>query len=195
MLTKNSHPEELYSELARLGGALCTFGLESHPAQLPLYDHGHPTECFATLDHHVRTHLELVVPSNCVRIPLEAGARHFWSGAVADQRTLVHSQWILGVRCGIGESEIISGVPRLVKVCSQEFVPKLVARALPGMALRHLSVPPPAVNARVDWTSLAGRPIPYHKVPGQDSGDMLQGDNANAVATLLSIRLQHARRA
>lgn len=151
MLTKNAHPEELYSELARLGGALCTFGLESHPAQLPLYDHASPTECFAVLDHHVRSHLELVVPSNCLRIPLEAGARHFWSGPVADQRTLVHSQWILGVRCAIGESELISGVPRLLKVCSQDFVPKLVARALPGMTLRHLSVPPPAVNARVDF--------------------------------------------
>ena len=31
------------------------------------------------------------------------------------------------------------------------FVPKLVARALPGMAMRHLPVPPPAVNARVDF--------------------------------------------
>jgi type VI secretion system protein ImpJ len=151
MLAKNAHPEELYSELARLGGALCTFGLESHPARLPLYDHEHPTECFAALDHHIRTHLELVVPSNCVRIELSAGAPHFWSGAVADARTLVHSQWILGIRCAIGESEVISGVPRLVKVCSQEFVPKLVARALPGMTLRHLPVAPPAVNARVDF--------------------------------------------
>lgn len=151
MLAKNAHPEELYSELARLGGALCTFGLESHPAQLPLYNHEWPTECFAALDHHIRTHLELVVPSNCVRIELGAGAPHFWAGTVADARTLVHSQWIFGIRCAIGESEVISSVPRLVKVCSQEFVPKLVARALPGMALRHLPVPPPAVNARVDF--------------------------------------------
>lgn len=155
MLTKNAHPEELYAEMARLGGALCTFGLESHPSQLPLYDHEHPTECFAALDHHIRTHLELVVPSNCVRIELAAGAPHFWSGAVTDARMLVHSQWIIGVRCRIGESEVISGVPRLLKVCSQEFVPKLVARALPGMTLRHLPVPPPAVNARVDFQYFA----------------------------------------
>lgn len=155
MSTKSAHPEQLYSELARLGGALCTFGLESHPVQLPLYDHEHPTECFAALDHHIRTHLELVVPSNCVRIELIAGAPHFWAGAVNDTRTFVHSQWIFGIRCKIGESEVISGVPRLAKICSQDFVPKLVARALPGMTLRHLSVPPPAVNARVDFQYFA----------------------------------------
>ncbi len=151
MSAKNAHPEELYSELVRLGGALCTFGLESHPAQLPLYDHGRPTECFAALDHHIRTHLELVVPSNCARIELAAGAPHFWAGSVNDARMLVHSQWIIGIRSRIGESELIAGAPRLVKICSQEFVPKLVARALPGMAMRHLPVPPPAVNARVDF--------------------------------------------
>jgi type VI secretion system protein ImpJ len=155
MLIKNAHPEELFAEMSRLGGALCTFGLESHPSQLPLYDHEHPTECFAALDHHIRTHLELVVPSNCIRIELAPGAPHFWSGGVTDARMLVHSQWIVGIRCKIGESEVISGVPRLLKVCSQEFVSKLVARALPGMALRHLPVPPPAVNARVDFQYFA----------------------------------------
>ncbi|HTS61150.1 MAG TPA: type VI secretion system baseplate subunit TssK, partial [Candidatus Acidoferrales bacterium] len=33
--SKRGHPEELYVELARLGGALCTFALDSHPRALP----------------------------------------------------------------------------------------------------------------------------------------------------------------
>lgn len=149
--SKSGHPEELYTEMARLAGSLCTFGLDSHPAALPLYNHARLAECFDALDQHIRAHLELVVPSNCVDIPLTRTANYFWDGAVADSRTLVHSRWIFAIRSRIGEAEIISGVPRLVKVCSKEFVPKLVARALPGMTLKHIPVPPPAINPRVDY--------------------------------------------
>jgi hypothetical protein len=52
-----------------------------------------------------------------------------------------------------------------------------------------------ARGARVDWSALTGGYTPYHRVPGKDSGDMLQGDNAKALATLLSARLRHAMRA
>ncbi|MGJ5820718.1 type VI secretion system baseplate subunit TssK [Paludibaculum fermentans] len=149
--SKSGHPEELYTEMARLAGSLCTFGLDSHPANLPLYNHAKLAECFDTLDHHIRTHLELVVPSNCVSIPLTKSANYFWDGPIADSRTLVHSRWIFSIRSKIGEAELISASPRLVKVCSKEFVPKLVARALPGMTLKHIPVPPPAINPRVDY--------------------------------------------
>jgi amino acid adenylation domain-containing protein len=45
---------------------------------------------------------------------------------------------------------------------------------------------------RFDWKSLwGGRPIRHH-VPGKDSGDMLSGENAGAVAGLLADRLRAA---
>ena len=50
------------------------------------------------------------------------------------------------------------------------------------------------VNGRVDWRALAGDSAAYHKVPGKDSGDMLLGDNARALAAILSIRLARARK-
>lgn len=149
--SKAGHPEELYTEMARLAGSLCTFGMDSHPAMLPLYNHARLAECFDSLDHHIRTHLELVVPSNCISVPLTKAANYFWDGTIGDARTLVHSRWIFAIRAQIGEAEILSGVPRLVKVCSRDFVPKLVARALPGMTLKHIPVPPPAVNPRIDY--------------------------------------------
>src|SRR5205823_1306929 len=37
--TKHGHPEELYTVMTGLAGALCTFGLNSDPANLPPYDH------------------------------------------------------------------------------------------------------------------------------------------------------------
>lgn len=149
--SKTAHPEELYAELIRLGGTLCTFGLDSNPAALPLYDHSNLAQCFDTLDHHIRTHLELVVPSNCVNIPLQQSANYFWDGAITDARTLIHSRWIFAIRCRVGEAELISATPRLVKICSKEFLPKLVSRALAGLTLKHLPVAPPAISPRVDY--------------------------------------------
>jgi type VI secretion system protein ImpJ len=148
---QTAHPEELYVEMSRLAGALCTFGLESHPSTLPRYQHTNLTKVFADLDTHIRTHLELIVPSNCVRIPLAKAAQYFWEAKITDQRLLSHSRWILGLRAKMGEAELLSGAPRLVKICSKEFLPKLVSRALPGLTLKHLPAPPPAISPRVDY--------------------------------------------
>lgn len=148
--SKSAHPEELYREMLRLAGALCTFGLDSHPGSLPLYNHLKLADCFETLDHHIRTHLELVVPSNFVEIALNKVAAYVWEGTIKDERALSRSRWIFGINAKVGESEIITATPRLVKVCSREFLPKLVSRALPGLAMKHLPVAPPAISPKVD---------------------------------------------
>jgi type VI secretion system protein ImpJ len=145
------HPERLFVEMSRLAGALCTFSLESHPSALPLYDHERLGEVFDALDQHIRAHLELVVPSNLVVIPLERAGRYFWQGPILDERTLHRSRWILGLHSKVGEAELIERTPRLVKVCSMEFVGRLVERALPGLKLTHLPVPPPAVSPKVEF--------------------------------------------
>ncbi len=151
MLTKRGHPEELYSEMLRLGGALCTFALGSHPSDLPLYDHSHLTECFGKLDYHIRTHLETIAPSQFITIPLQKRADYFYQADVTDPRCFTRSQWIFAIRCPIGEVEIISGTPRLVKLCSKDFVPQLVKRALPGLDLTHLPVPPASIPKKIDY--------------------------------------------
>ncbi|MGA2434313.1 MAG: type VI secretion system baseplate subunit TssK [Bryobacteraceae bacterium] len=148
--SKRGHPEELFAELSRLAGALCTFGVESHPRTLPLYDHDNLQECFEALDLHIRTHLELVMPSNCLPIPLAPVANYFWAGAVADQRCLDRCRWIFAIRSPVGEAQLIEGAPRLVKICSKEGVPKIVQRALPGLALTHVPVPPAALSPRLE---------------------------------------------
>lgn len=149
-LTKRSHPEELYREMARLGGALCTFANNSHPRSVPAYDHDNLGGCLTALDRHIRAHLELIAPTNCITIPLLPADTCYWQGVVTDQRCLDRCRWILGVRAPAGEAEVIRSVPQLAKLCSREFVPRLVQRALPGMALTHLPVPPAAISARVD---------------------------------------------
>ena len=149
-ISKRGHPEELYLELSRLAGALCTFSLQSHPSTLPLYDHFQLGECFEALDRHVREHLELIVPTNCVTIPLTRIDETFWEGDVVDARCLGKSRWVVGIQSAVGESELISRVPHLVKVCSAKFVRELVKRAVSGLELMHLPTPPAALTTRVE---------------------------------------------
>jgi len=148
--TKHAHPEEVFRELSRLAGALCTFAVDSDPRTLPAYDHRDPGPSFRALDAHIRRHLEIVVPSNTVTLSFHQTEPYIQEADVVDERCLRRARWILGVRSSLGESDLLKLVPRLVKVCSARFVPELVKRALPGLTLTHAPVPPTAIRAEVD---------------------------------------------
>jgi type VI secretion system protein ImpJ len=149
--SERAHPEQLYLEMARLGGALCTFGLDSDPQTLPLYNHDDLSGCFQALDKHIRSHLELVVPSNCVSVPLRPTDRCFYEGDITDPRCLGRSQWVLGVRAQIGELELMLRTPKLAKVSSGPLVREVVKTALPGLPLSHFPTPPSAVAPKVEF--------------------------------------------
>jgi type VI secretion system protein ImpJ len=153
--TTHAHPEDAYVELSRLAGALCTFAIDSDPRQLPAYDHRNPGPAFRALDAHIRKHLEIVVPSNTITLAFQPAEPYIHRADVLDERCLRRARWILGIRSDLGESELLKLVPRLVKVCSLKFVPELVKRALPGMTLTHLPVPPSAVRAEADMQYFA----------------------------------------
>src|SRR5262249_32037533 len=144
------HPEELYRTLSGLAGSLCTFGLNSSPDSLPIYDHDNLSDCFEKIDTHIRAHLETIVPTNVTSITLNAMADCFYGGVIADDRALRRCRWVLGIRSPIGDAELISRTPELVKVCSREFIAKIVQRAVPGLSLRHLPMPPSALSPRFD---------------------------------------------
>lgn len=189
-LTKHGHPEELYYELARLAGALCTFAIDSHPRAVPHYRHLQLDETFDALDHHIRTHLETIAPTNCVSIPLAPAGDYFYEGQVGDARCLDRARWFLAISSPIGEVELISRTPQLVKICSKLFVPELVKRALPGMALTHVPVPPSAISTRVDTqyfsVNRAG-PCWDHIVQTKQIGVYVPGDLPNPTLELLVV--------
>lgn len=148
LIAKRGHPEELFTELSRLAGALCTFALDSHPRELPLYDHGNLSESFEKLDRHIREHLETIVPTNCISIPLKQTEPYYYEGEIGDARALGRSRWVFAIHAAMGEAELMARTPQLIKVCTPPFVRELVKRALPGLGLTHLAVPPPAISAR-----------------------------------------------
>jgi type VI secretion system protein ImpJ len=148
---KRGHPEELFREMSRLAGAICTFGLDSHPRILPAYDHLNLDRCFQALDEHIRRHLEIMIPAQAISIPLRLIAPYFYQGEVTDARAFGPSRWLLAIHAKLGEAELIRKTPAVVKLCSAKFVPELVKRALPGITLTHLPVPPVAVAAKPEY--------------------------------------------
>jgi type VI secretion system protein ImpJ len=188
--TRRGHPEHLFIELSRLAGALCTFALDAHPRSLPSYDHMQPESCFDALDMHIRRHLEIVIPTSCLRIALQSEGDYLFWGDVTDQRCLGPSTWILALRGGGGDANIMGKVPGLVKVCSRSFVPQLVKRALPGFELNHLPTPPPAVPVRPGTQyfliSKAG-PCWEHIIKTRQAGVYIPGEFPNPEAELLVV--------
>ena len=155
LASRRTRPDELYVELARLGGALCTFALHAHPRDLPAYDPDRLEETFGRLDRHIREHLDVVIPENCLALPLARETAVLHAAPLPDARVFGRSRWILGVRGALTPGEIAGRVPQFAKVCAHRFVMKLVERAMPGLPLEHLPSPPPAVSPRSDTVYFA----------------------------------------
>jgi len=148
---RGCHPEQLFAELARLGGALCTFALNSHPRALPLYDHADLGGCFAALDRHIREHLEVMLPTSGLTIPLIPSKEPFYFGAkVEDGRAFAGARWFLAVRSSGRQADTAERVPRLVKLCSAKFIVRLVKEAHPALGLESVPTPPAAISPRFD---------------------------------------------
>ncbi len=146
---RRAHPEQVYLELARLAGALCTFSMDAHPRDLPLYDHDAPSECFGALERRIRAHLERNLPTGAIEVPLESDADGFHRGAIVDSRALGKATWFLGVRSTLPRAELASRVEGLVKLCSEKFVAELVRRGMDGLPLEHQATPPAEISPRV----------------------------------------------
>jgi type VI secretion system protein ImpJ len=188
--SKRGHPEELFCEMSRLAGALCTFGMDSHPRTLPVYNHNNLEQCFHELDEHIRRHLEIMIPTAAISIPLKKVDRYFYEGEVTDTRALGTSRWLLGIHAPMGEADLIQKTPAVVKVCSAKFVPELVKRALPGMKLTHLPVPPSQIAARLEYQYFAinkAGPCWEHIVQSRQVGVYVPVDVPNAELELLVI--------
>lgn len=147
--TGSAHPEELYGEMVRLAGALCTFAMDADPGDLPAYEHEELERTFGALEAEIGAHLEVVIPDQSLRIPLES-REPFSLAALEDPRSLQRgARWFLGIRSDRARSELLRDVPRLVKVCSGDGIRKLVDRGLEGLPMRHVPSPPSSLAPRI----------------------------------------------
>jgi len=109
---------------------------------------------------------------------------------VKDQRCLDRARWIFAIRSQVSEPELIARTPQLVKLCSKQFVPQLVKRALPGMALTHLPVPPSTIPVKADhqyFSVSRSGPCWDHLVQTREIGLYVPGDLPDPSVELLVI--------
>ena len=88
------------------------------------------------------------------------------------------------------EAEMMRQTPLLVKLCSSQFVPKLVQKALPGMALSHLPNPPAAASPKVEYQYFAvnkAGPCWEHLVQTKRVGVYVPGEIPNPDLELLVV--------
>ncbi len=153
MEKRRAHPEDLYTELARLAGALCTFSLRSEPGSVPSYDHDRPEGTFHALDRFIRQHLEVTLPTTCEKVEIkQRNLPSVYTGSVRDEMMQDDAQWILGVRSKEALARVVNAASTKVKFSSKADLPMLVRTSgMAGLKLEHLTRPPRELAPRVGW--------------------------------------------
>ena len=149
--TRQVHPEELYSAMMELAGALTTFSTSIRPRDLPIYDHDDLGNRISQLDAKVRTLLETVVPTNVVSLPLKLVQSSIYATALDDEKYLKDTRMYLAISTGNSEEELIRKAPQLLKVCSATHIDHLVKQALPGLQITHVTNPPSAIPVKLKY--------------------------------------------
>jgi type VI secretion system protein ImpJ len=149
--TRGGHPEELYSAMLSLAGALSTFSLKVHPRDLPLYDHDELGPCFTDLDEKLRLLLDTVIPSNFVTLPLKLVQPSIYATSIEQDKYLTNTKMYLAVNAEMSQADLINKAPHLVKVCSANHIEHLVRQALPGVPLTHVATPPSAIPMKLNY--------------------------------------------
>jgi type VI secretion system protein ImpJ len=145
------HPEALYLQMLSLAGALTTFSPKIEPRDLPRYEHEKLGQCFLALDATIAELLETVVPSNFVAIPLKLLRGSIYAAAIDKDRYFENSRPYLAVASDLKEADLIPRIPSLAKACSATHIDQLITRALPGLKLTHVPVPPRAIPVKLRY--------------------------------------------
>ena len=149
--TGGGHPVNLFGAMLSLAGALTTFSTKIHPRDLPGYDHDDLGACFTDLDEKLLLLLETVVPTNFVALPLKLVQPNIYACSIDREEYLKNTRMFLAVNAGVGEAELISRVPNLVKICSGDYIELLVQKALAGVPLMHSPSPPSAIPLKLNY--------------------------------------------
>jgi type VI secretion system protein ImpJ len=150
--SRDRHPELLYEKLLALAGGLMTFSDRYATSDLPAYDHADPGVTFAQLDAVIRELVDTVISAKYFIIPLvaEDNRRTHYRGTLDTAKLTQDTQLCLAVSADMPALELVAAVPVRFKVGSPDDIERIVASALPGIALMHMPQVPAAVPVRPD---------------------------------------------
>jgi len=150
-ISRKGHPERLFTLITSLAGSLTTFSSKIQPRDLPAYNHDDLSACMTELDEKVRELLETVVKSNCISLPLKLVRPYIYAAALDDDKYLANTKMYLAISSDLKPGELIERTPREIKVCSADYIDKLVERAVQGVTLTHVVSPPNAIPVKLNY--------------------------------------------
>jgi type VI secretion system protein ImpJ len=149
--TRRGHPNELFSAMLALAGALTTFSAKHHPRSLPAYQHDDLGRCFTTLDGLLRELLETVVPATHASLPLQLTQPSIYATAIDQDRYFAAPQAYLAISTSARQDELLRKAPQLIKVSSADQIDRLIRQALPGVPMHHVPSPPSALPVKLNY--------------------------------------------
>ncbi len=149
------HPWAVYGMLKQLIGELSSFServnvngeLEDGTALIPPYDHENLWECYAAAQALITQLLDEITAGPDYIIQLVYDGTYFAAElqpAIFEGR----NRYFLVFRTDADPKFVLSSLSTIIKISSREQLPILIARALPGLALEHLPVPPQELPRR-----------------------------------------------
>jgi type VI secretion system protein ImpJ len=149
------HPWSVYGLLRQLIGELSTFsdrvgalGEEVGGEQLiPAYDHERLWEQFSKAQNLIATLLEEITagPEHVIRLEFDDT---FYSADLKPQVFEEGNRYYLVISTEADPNWVITSLTEVAKASSRENLPILIARALPGLGIEHLQVPPQELPRR-----------------------------------------------
>jgi type VI secretion system protein ImpJ len=144
------HPEQLFSAMLALAGALTTFSTTIAPRDLPQYRHERLGDCFGELEKKIRILLETVVPTNFVAIPLKQAQRSIY-GADIEDKNLHDSRLYLAIAADLNDADLISRAPALMKVGAPGHVEQMIRQAVSGLKMTYVTKPPSEIPIKLRY--------------------------------------------
>jgi type VI secretion system protein ImpJ len=150
-----AHPWVVYGILRQLIGELSSFSerisvlgeAEDRIRLLPSYDHSNLWGCYSSAQTLITQLLDEITAGPEYVVPLMNDGTYY-AAELKPSLFEGRNRYYLVFRTEVDPKSILQSLGSLAKLSSREYVPILIARALPGIGLEHLAVPPQELPRR-----------------------------------------------
>jgi type VI secretion system protein ImpJ len=161
------HPWAVYGVLRQLIGELSSFSeqvnvmgeLNNGQRILPDYDHWRLWECFSAAQSLVSQLLDEITagPEYVIRLDYDGT---YYAAELKPAIFEGHNRFYLVLKTDADAKFVMQSMATITKLSSREHMPILIARALPGIELEHLPIPPQELPRRANTVYYA---IDHHR--------------------------------
>lgn len=150
--TGKYHPLKIYEMMVQMAGELSLFSRElsatgqnrAGAQAIPSYDHQDPGKCFNALIGLIFRLLDEITfgPESVISLEFDG---EYYTGETPSQVFSDRNVYYLSLRTGSDQEEVKKSIQSLAKLSARENMEILISRALPGMGLDFVPVPPPGL--------------------------------------------------